>query len=84
MKTLEDLLSADSPSARSFWDDCTAIFSSGAGARVLERLCQLEHPLLSPLRAEPEATHVALGRKEVIALLWRRSQPALLPTDIPS
>ncbi len=84
MPSLETLLSENASSARDFWEDCTAVFSSGAGSRVLERLCQLEHPLLSPLGDTPEATHVAIGRKEVIALLWRRSQPALLPSDTPA
>lgn len=66
-----------------FWKDCTEMFSAPAGHRVLQTLVAICHPLLSPARATPEETHIQIGRQEVVALLFRRSQPTITPQDIP-
>ena len=55
-----------------FEADCADIFSANAGARVLEVLCRLSHPLKTARREGPENTFAELGIKEVITLLWRR------------
>lgn len=71
----------DGPEAAEFWHDCQAAFGDPQGQRLLQRLCSFIHPLGSPLRGTPEETHVAIGRQEVVAALWRRSQAAIQPTD---
>ena len=55
-----------------FEADCADIFSANAGARVLEVLCRLSHPLTTARREGEQNTFTELGRKEVITLLWRR------------
>lgn len=80
MKSIEDLI-GDGEAAREFWDDCIAAFSDPSGQRLLRRLCEMAGPMLSPLRGTPEETHVQIGRNEIVAALWRRSQPAILPSD---
>lgn len=81
--TVEQLIDQDADKARQFWDDCQAVFSSGAGRAVLLRLCELCHPMESPLRATPELTAAQIGRQEIVRALWRRSQGSLEPQDYP-
>ena len=80
MKSLEEMI-GDGPEAREFWDDCMAAFGDPQGQRLLARLCAIVHPLSSPLRGTSEQTHVCIGRQEVVAALWRRSQPTIQPND---
>jgi hypothetical protein len=82
MKNIEDMI-GDGPDAREFWDDCMAAFGDPKGQRLLRRLCSFIHPLGSPLRGTPEETHVCIGRQEIVAALWRRSQPTIQPSDAP-
>lgn len=69
--------------ADDFWQDCQAVFGDPIGQRVLRRLCELAHPLSSPLQGSTEETHVVIGRNEIVAALWRRSQAAIQPSDAP-
>lgn len=69
--------------AKQFWSDCAAVFGSGIGARVLRTLCEISHPLESPLRGTEGATAAEIGRKEVVAALWRRSADRLTPEKQP-
>ena len=80
MKSIEEMIDA-MPDAGEFWKDCQATFGDPGGRRVLMKLCQLAHPLLSPLRSTPEETHVCIGRNEIVAALWRRSQASIQPID---
>lgn len=82
MTSLEKVISAQ-PWAEEFWQDCQAVLGDPQGQRVLTRLCELAHPLSSPLRETPEETHVVIGRNEIVAALWRRSQAAIQPSDAP-
>lgn len=82
MRSIEEVI-GDGPEAREFWDDCQAAFGDPQGQRLLARLCAFVHPLGSPLRVTPEETHVAIGRQEIVAALWRRSQPAIQPSYAP-
>lgn len=82
IRSIEDLI-GDGPEADQFWLDCQAAFGDPQGQRLLAKLCTICHPLGSPLRATPEETHVAIGRQEVVAALWRRSQAAIQPSDAP-
>lgn len=80
MKSIEDMI-GDGDQAQEFWDDCIAAFGDPRGRRLLRRLCEMAGPMNSPLRSTPEETHVCIGRNEIVAALWRRSQPAILPSD---
>lgn len=82
MKSLESMI-GDGEAAREFWDDCIAAFGDPQGQRLLARLCSFIDPLSSPMGGTSEETHVGIGRREVVAALWRRSQPAILPSDAP-
>lgn len=84
MNSLEDILQQDPDAGQDFWDDCTRIFSSGAGARVLARLCKLAHPLAHQPISDPVLSAHSRGRSEVVALLWRRSQATIEPQDLPT
>lgn len=80
MASIEQMIQ-EMPDPAGFWDDCAAVFGDPQGQRVLRGICALAHPLCSPLRGTPEETHVAIGRQELAAALWRRSQPAIQPSD---
>lgn len=80
MRSIEDMV-GDGPEAREFWDDCMTAFGDPAGQRLLARLCAMAGPMGTPLRRTPEETHVCIGRQEIVAALWRRSQPAIHPED---
>lgn len=84
MNSLEDALQKDADAGQAFWDDCTRVFSSGAGARVLARLCQLANPLNQSPISDPVLSAHSRGRSEVVALLWRRSQATIEPRDLPN
>ena len=90
MKTIEQLIgSVNSPdedereAAKEFWSDCQAAFGDPVGQRLLRRICELIDPIGSPFRGTVEETHVCIGRQEIVAALWRRSQPAIVPNDAP-
>jgi hypothetical protein len=83
MRPLEEIIESDEDAGRAFWDDCTAVFSGGAGARVLKRLCELAHPLNHAPVGDPVLCAHLRGRSEIVAALWRRSQSTIEPRDIP-
>ena len=69
--------------ANQFWDDCQKCFGHLAGREVLRVLVSICDPLGSPLCATAEQTHAEIGRKEVVAELWRRSAPQIIPPQKP-
>lgn len=69
--------------ARRFWELSTAVFSDPAGQELLRMICSITDPLGSPMMGTTEETFCAIGRKEWIAALWRRSQPSIEPQDAP-
>ena len=83
MNALEDILQSDTSAGQEFWDDCVKTFSSGAGARVLARLCRMVNPLAHTPLSDPVLSAHARGRAEVVSLLWRRSQTVIEPRDAP-
>src|SRR5678815_935915 len=56
-----------------FGQDVQEVTSTAPGRRMLAVLVSLAHPFRSPARATVEDTHIAIGRKEVVALIWERS-----------
>lgn len=88
MRTFEQLIGSvhsqdedEREAAKEFWADCSAAFGDPGGQRLLRRLCELINPVGSPFRGTPEETHVCIGRQEIVAALWRRSQPMIVPSD---
>jgi len=81
--SLDEILGTDAAAEKLFWDDCVAIFSTGAGARVLTRICEIAHPTNHAPVADPVLSAHLRGRSEVVAALWRRSQPIITPQDLP-
>lgn len=83
MSSLEAMIQASPDAGKEFWDDCIAIFSAGAGERVLRRLVELAHPLDHSPFSDPVLSAHLRGRSEVVTALWRRSQGTIEPRDIP-
>ena len=84
-KTFEDRLRALSQEDQDgFHAACTSIFQMPSGRRVLATLVQLVHPLESPLSSSPESTAANVGRAEIVAALWRRSDGIITPRNIPT
>ena len=88
MKTVDQLIGdihsdnvAEREWAQKFWRLCSQVFGDPAGQELLRMICRITDPLGSPLRGSAEETHVAIGRMEWIAALWRRSQPSIQPSD---
>ena len=63
MKPLEEIIESDADAGKAFWDDCTDVFSSGAGARVLKRLCEMAHPLNHTLERNGDGRQNQQGRR---------------------
>lgn len=82
--TLEDRITMLPDAGAEFTAWCIAEFGGGIGQQILQFLCQLEHPLLPATRATDRDTWVAIGRLEVIMLLFRRSAEQITASDIPS
>ncbi len=60
------------PDHEAFTRACCDVFSTAPGQLMLMTLVKLAHPVKSPLMPTPEETHVRIGQKEVVALLWGR------------
>lgn len=71
--SLEDLLERDSVELAQFTEDVRDVTSTAAGRRMIATLVGLAHPFRTPMRETERETCVAIGRKEVVALLWERS-----------
>jgi hypothetical protein len=74
--TLEDILQREADSGRQFAEDVADALATEAGARVMKTLVELAHPFRSPMRDTERETLIAIGRKEVVTLLWERVQAA--------
>lgn len=58
-----------------FAQACQDVFATPAGHTVLRGLFALAHPLESPARETAAETDREIGRREVVAALWRRTFP---------
>jgi hypothetical protein len=82
MQTLEDRVAQMSDRGQAFWSMCHNAFGSGPGRAILTQLIEWENPLTSPYSPTPEETHIRIGRREVLSLLWRRSATEFTPETI--
>jgi hypothetical protein len=78
MKSFEQILGLSSPELiAEFHGDCQDIFRTPAGRRVMTRLVHARHPMGFPQGDTVEQTMVANGQREVVATLFRFSQPTI-------
>jgi hypothetical protein len=78
MKSFEQLLGLETDEQRAeFHGDCQDVFRTPAGRRIMARLVAARHPMAFPQGHRVEHTMVANGQREVVACLFRFSQPAI-------